>query len=203
MTTPPDKPQNTPLMNHPEYLQHYEERLQQGLVQMLQSQSRLASGPLPQTPDIAALWPALAPSYCADAVREIAQYPLVALGWAMYLGLAIAKYWDEDWATYSHHPNLYEHLRDVRGFDYLDEVVRGDLYGLKDQTDPKTGRNAWTDCEDLVRSCSQMAHDMIRHEQIEPSTPMAFHVYARSIKVLYLVGAAIGLRWLGYKMETM
>lgn len=190
-------------MEQTEYLQHYEERLQQDLLRMLQSQSHLPQGPLPQTPDITERWHDLAPAYCADAVKEIAQYPLVALGWAMYLGMAMAKYWDDDWATYSQHPNLYVHLRDVRGFDYLDEVVRGDLYGLKDAIDPKTGRNGWTDCEDLVRSCSQMAHDMIRHEQIEPSTPMAFHVYARSIKVLYLIGAAVGLRKLGYKMEQM
>lgn len=190
-------------MEQTEYLQHYEDRLQQDMLQMLQSQGRLPQGPLPQTPDITDRWMSLAPSYCADAVKEIANYPLVALGWAMYLGMAMAKYWDEDWETYGKHPNLYLHLRDVRGFDYLDEVVRGDLYGLKNEIDPKTNRNPFEDCEALVRSCAQMALDQIRHEQIEPSTPMAFHVYARSIKVLYLTGAALGLRMLGYKMEKM
>ena len=186
-------------MEQLEYLDHYEQRLQADLVQMLRSRNELPQqGPLPQTPDITGLWlDRLAPSYCADAVKEIAQYPLVALGWALYVGMAIAKYWDDDWATYGKHPNLYEHLRDVRGFDYLDEVVREDLYGYKRDS------KAYTDCEDLVRTCAQMANDQIRHEQIEPSTPLAFHVFARSIKVLYLTGAAIGLRRLGYKMEAM
>jgi len=180
-----------------EYLDHYEARLEQDLLQMLQSHNELSAGPLPQTPDIIEKWHDLAPAYCADSVKEIAQYPLVALGWAMYLGMALAKYWDDDWATYSKHPNLYEHLRDVRGFDYMDEVVREELYGLKTNTE------GFTKCEDLVRSCAQMANDQIRHEQIEPSTPMAFHVFARSIKVLYRIGAAVGLRRLGYKMEAM
>lgn len=180
-----------------EYLNHYEARLEQDLLQMLQSNNELPSGPLPQTPDITEKWHDLAPVYCADAVKEIAQYPLVALGWAMYLGMGMAKYWDDDWATYSKHPNLYEHLRDVRGFDYMDEVVRENLFGMKPDTD------SFVKCEELVRSCAQMANDQIRHEQIEPSTPMAFHVFARSIKVLYRFGAAVGLRKLGYKMEAM
>lgn len=185
-------------MEQLEYLNQYETRLEQELTQMLQSRNELpAQGPLPQTPDITDLWHDLAPSYCADAMKEIQKYPLVALGWAMYVGMAIARYWDDDWATYSKHPNLYEHLRDVRGFDYLDEVVRNDLYQMP------MGSTEFTQCEALVRSCAQMAKDKIRHEQIEPSTPMAFHVYARSIKVLYRVGAAIGLKRLGYSMQAM
>lgn len=186
-------------MEQLEYLDQYEQHLQDNLLQMLRNKGLLPQqGPLPQTPDITDQWlDRLAPSYCADAVKEIAQYPLVALGWAMYVGLAMAKYWDDDWATYGQHPNLYEHLRDVRGFDYLDEVVREELYGYK-----RDGKG-YTDCEDLIRSCAQMANDQIRHEQIEPSTPLAFHVFARSIKVLYLTGAAIGLTKLGYKMEAM
>lgn len=175
-------------MEQKEYLDHYEERLYADLVQMLRSKNELPQqGPLPQTPDITDLWlSSLAPSYCADAVKEIANYPLVALGWAMYVGMAMAKYWDDGWEVYSQHPNLYQHLRDVRGFDYLDEVVRFDL--LK-----------W-DCEEQVRSCSQLALDQIRHEQIEPASPRAYYVYARSVKVLYQMGAAMGLTHLGYNM---
>lgn len=186
-------------MQNLEYLDRYEERLKADLLQLLSSRNELpAQSPMPQSPDITDLWlERLAPAYCADAVKEIAQYPLVALGWAMYVGLAVARYWDDDWATYSQHPNLYEHVRDIRGFDYLDEVVRTELYGLRPATP------AFQAMEDLVRSCAQLAHDQIRHEQIEPSTPMAFHVFARSIKVLYVVGAALGLRRLGYKMEAV
>ena len=174
-------------METTEYLRRYEENLKQNLLQYLRGKQLLpASGPIPATPDITDRWETLAESYVTDGVREVAKYPLCALGWAMYLGLAMAKYWDDGWEVYSKHPNLYEHLRDVRGFDQMDEVVRFDL--LKG------------DCEEIVRSCSQMALDMIRHEQIEPASPTAYYVYARSVKVLYQMGAAMGLTHLGYNM---
>lgn len=174
-------------MEETEYLKRYEESLRQNLLQALRSKGLLpASGPIPHTPDITDRWESLAESYITDGVKEVAKYPLVSLGWAMYLGLALAKYWDDGWEIYSKHPNLYQHLRDVRGFDYMDEVVRFDLF-------------KW-DCEDVVRSCSQMALDQIRHEQIEPASPRAYYVYARSVKVLYQMGAAMGLTKLGYNM---
>jgi len=174
-------------MEETEYLRQYEENLKQNLLQVLRSKGLLPnSGPIPSTPDITDRWETMAESYISDGVKEVAKYPLVSLGWAMYLGMAMAKYWDDGWEVYSQHPNLYQHLRDVRGFDYLDEVVRFDL--LK-----------W-DCETEVRSCSQLALDQIRHEQIEPASPRAYYVYARSVKVLYLMGAAMGLTHLGYNM---
>lgn len=175
-------------MDENEYLRQYEECLKQNLLQALRSKGLLpANGPIPSTPDIDERWESLAESYITDGVKEVAKYPLVSLGWAMYLGLALAKYWDDGWMIYSKLPNIYHHLRDVRGFDYMDEVVRFDL--LK-----------W-DCEEIVRSCSQMALDQIRHEQIEPASPRAYYVYARSVKVLYLIGASMGLYHLGYNMH--
>ncbi|MBR0037516.1 MAG: hypothetical protein IJP70_07725 [Bacteroidales bacterium] len=175
-------------MEQTEYLQQYEKQLHENLVQLLREKDLIPkTGPLPETPDITERWDGMMGSYTADAMKEIAQYPLVSLGWAMYLGLAMAKYWDDGWEVYSKHPNLYEHLRDVRGFDYLDEVVRFDLYH-------------W-DCEEPVRNCAQMALDQIRHEQIEPSSPLAYYVYIVSVKTLYLLGAAVGLKKLGYSMQ--
>ena len=44
---------------------------------------------------------------------------------------------------------------------------------------------------------------MIRHEQIEPQSPIAFHVFARAIKVMYRIGAALELKRLGYKLELV
>lgn len=176
-------------MEETKYLRQYEETLKQNLLQAMRDKGLLPqSGPIPSTPDITDRWADLAESYITDGVKEVSKYPLVSLGWAMYLGLALAKYWDEGWEVYSKHPNLYLHLRDVRGFDYMDEVVRFDLYH-------------W-DCEEQVRSFSQMALDQIRHEQIEPASPMAYYVYARSVKVLYQMGAAMGLYHLGYKLEV-
>lgn len=44
---------------------------------------------------------------------------------------------------------------------------------------------------------------MIRHEQIEPQSPMAFHVFARACCTMFRIGAAIELKRLGYKFEKI
>ena len=182
-------------MEQQEYYAHYEEALRNELTALCINQQRLSRGVLPASPDITDKWDSLAPLYISDASREIAKYPAVSLGWAMYLGMAVAKYWDTDWAIYGKHPNLYEHIRNKRGFDYMDEVVRGEILGLEGDEYTKT--------EDFVLSCSRLALDKIRHEGIEPSTPAAFFVYTLSCKELYLIGAAVELHRLGYKMEKM
>lgn len=177
-----------------EYLDKYEATLMQGLLHLC-TDLGLLEGRLLETPDISDKWHGMAPEYVADAVKEFNQYPTVALGWAMYMGMAVARYWDEDWQIYDQLPNLYLHVRDKRGFDYLDEVVRGDILGLKAQD--------YTLCEDQVRTCSQFVFDQMRHEQIESGSVMAFHVFARSIKVLYKIGAAVELRRSGYNLVAV
>lgn len=181
-------------MQQQEYLAKYEQDLMQHLLRVLTSMGYL-DGQLLESPDITDKWESVAPSYIADAVKEINDYPTVALGWAMYLGMGIASYWDEDWQLYSQVPNLYEHIRDIRGFDYMDEVVRGDILLLKDKP--------YEQLEKVVQGCAQQVLNQIRHEQIEPQSPLAFHVYVSSIKILYLLGAAICLKSLGYKFEKI
>lgn len=177
-----------------DYLNQYEAGLMQAELR-LTTEMGLLNGQLLETPDITDKWHPMAAEYVADAIKEFAQYPTVALGWAMYIGMAVARYWDEDWQIYDALPNLYLHIRDKRGFDYLDEVVRGDILGLKDE--------AFKTCEDQVRSCAQLALDQMRHEQIEAGSVMAFHVFARSIKVLYRIGAAVELRRSGYNLVAV
>ncbi len=177
-----------------EYLNKYENNLMQGVLHLC-TDLKLLEGKLLETPDISDKWHDMAPEYVADAVKEFVQYPTVALGWAMYMGMAVARYWDEEWQIYDQLPNLYLHVRDKRGFDYLDEVVRGDILGLKE--------GDYTSCEDKVRTCSQFVLDQMRHEQIEAGSVMAFHVFARSIKVLYKIGAAVELRRSGYNLVAM
>lgn len=182
-------------MEQQEYYTNYQQTLLNSLTNLCVEQKRLSRGVLPETIDITEKWDVIAPSYITDASKEIAKYPAVSLGWAMYLGMAVAKYWDTDWAIYGKHPNIYEHIRNKRGFDYLDEVVRGEILGLEGDEYQKI--------EDFVLSCSRLALDKIRHEGIEPSTPAAFFVYTLSCKVLYTIGAAVELQRLGYKMEKM
>ena len=181
-------------MEQKEYLDQFEQTLLQNLLQICTGYKAL-DGQWLNTPDIDDKWADMAPSYVADAMKEIHDYPLVSMGWAMYVGMAVAQFWEDDWQVYSALPNLYLHVRDKRGFDYLDEVVRGEILGLAD--------DAYTRCEDLVRSCAQHTLDAIRHEQIEPASPMAFYAYARCVKVMYKLGAAVHLKALGYKFERI
>lgn len=177
-----------------EYLDRYQDCLTQHLLRILTSMGML-EGTLLESPDINEKWEQVAQSYIADAVKEIADYPTVSLGWAMYLGMAVAHYWDEDWEVYGNLPNIYEYIRDKRGFDYMDEVVRGDILMLKDKD--------YDQMEKVVQGCAQQVLNQIRHENIEPQSPQAFHVYTRSITVLYKLGAAIELKSLGYKFEKV
>lgn len=175
-----------------DYLNNYEKTLLHEVLKYLTFLGHL-DGKLLETDDINEVWEKVAPSYVADSIKEIAKYPNVALGWSMYVGMAVARFWDEDWNCYSSKENLYEYLRDKRGFDYLDEVVRGDVLALEGES--------YDEMEELVRKTSSMVLSHIRHEQIEPQSPMAFHVFARSIRVLYKIGAAVELKNLGYKFE--
>ena len=48
-----------------------------------------------------------------------------------------------------------------------------------------------------------MAVAQIRHEQIEPQSQMAFHIFARACRAMFRIGAAIELKRLGYKFEKV
>ena len=177
-----------------EYLDRYELKLEEELVRVATT-SKMLNGVLLSTEDIDAHWKALAPEYVADAIKEIAEYPVVSVAWAAYLGLAVAKGWDTDWKATLEQP--YTSYYGSRGFDDLDEHVTHDLLGLELDS-PEA-----MDLEECLRSAGEKTTSLIRHEQIEPQSVMAFHVFARSIKAMFRLGAAIELYRLGYKFEKM
>lgn len=176
------------------YLDKYEEKLMQHMLKMLTSME-LLQGKLLETEDLNDVWQDQAPAYLADAVKEITDYPNVALGWAMYFGMAVAHYWDGDWLTYGRKSDLYEYVRDARGFDYMDEYIREEVLGLSGDD--------YVRMEKTVQTCAQQVLSHIHQEHIDPQTPMAFHVFVVSIRVLYKLGVALELRRLGYKFEKM
>ena len=50
---------------------------------------------MPEAPDLDDLWFKIGQSYMTDGIREYnTGYPSVALGWMMFIGMAVAKYWD-------------------------------------------------------------------------------------------------------------
>ena len=177
-----------------EYLKNFENKVQDELLKLCTSYGFL-EGTLLENADIDNQWTVLAPEYVADAVPNIQDYPVVSVAWAMYLGMAVAQGWDSDWEQCALAPYVSYYGGD--GFDDMDEHIMRDVLSM-----PLEGRTA-KDLENMVRRCGQTTVTLIRNERIEPSTPMAFHAFARAIKVMYRIGAAMQLRRMGYKFEKM
>ena len=176
------------------YLENFESRITDELLRLCK-QYGVLDGTLLASDDITARWDALAPEYMADAVPNIADYPTVAIAWAGYLGMAVAYQWDGDWATYS--TAEYKSYYGEQGFDDMDEHIVRDIIGFHLQS-----REAKA-IEDMMRRLGETAVTLIRRERIEPQSPMAFHVYARVVKVMFRIGAAMELNRLGYKFEQV
>ena len=63
----------------------------------------------------------------------------------MFIGMAIAKYWDEDWELYSKVEDLYKYLRDHIDFDHMDDYICEKVLLLDDK-----GK---TELSGIVRMC--------------------------------------------------
>ena len=177
-----------------EYLLRFENKLEQELLRLCTSY-HLLDGVMLETEDITDHWKVLAPEYMADAVNEVQNYPVVSVSWACYLGMAVACAWDADWERFSKAP--YQAFYGEQGFDDMDENIVKNLLGL-----PLDSEEA-KDLEAMIRRCGQTTVSLIRYEQIEPQSPMAFHVFARAVKVMFRIGAAMELKRLGYKFEKV
>ena len=181
-------------MEQQEYLQNFEKGLAEQLTKML-SDKRLLGGYTFEVEELTELWHRLAPDYMADAVPQIADYPLAAIAWAAYFGAGAAVMWDKQ--TLKADENTYLRLRDARGFDEMDEYVAYLMLdaGIKQ---PDIDR-----VEDALRSAAISAQTAIRKEGIEPQSVMAFHIFARVVKVFFALGASITLHLMGYKYEKV
>ena len=113
----------------------------------------------------------------------------------MYIGMAVAKLWDTEWEIYSNLDDLYAYLRDKRGYDSLDEYIREELLQL-------TGVD-YTVLEKLVGECASRVYNALMHQRIEPGTKEAFNAYVSCLHQLYLMGAGMQLKRMGYHMTKM
>ena len=100
----------------------FEDKFKEDLTTYLQ-EKQLVDNMLPDITDMEDKWLGIAEAYLPDGMREFANYPTVSLGWMMYIGMAIAKYWDEDWELYSKVENLYTYLRDRIDYDHMDDYI--------------------------------------------------------------------------------
>lgn len=175
-------------------LQNFETKVHESLYSYLR-QLNLIDERMPDMPDIEGKWTSIAETYITDGVREFNDYPEVSLGWMMYVGMAVAQFWDEDWTSYADRDDIYLSLRDKQGFDYMDEHIRRDILKLQDDDFRAT--------EKYVGECAQRTLSTLRRESIQPSTPEAFRAYVVCLHQLYIMGAAVQLYLLGYKMTKI
>ena len=114
-------------------MEQFEEQLHQDLHQFLQflQSMKEVDERLPECPDVEDKWEEIAKAYIPDGIREFNDFPSASLGWMMYIGMAVAKFWDAEWDIYSKIDNLYAYMRDKRGYDAMDEYIREDVLLLQ------------------------------------------------------------------------
>ena len=200
-------------------MENFEEILRKDLHQFLLSMKEVDER-LPECPDVEDKWEEIAKAYIPDGIREFQDYPSASLGWMMYIGMAVAKLWDTEWEVmeqreqsdacinsaesrqnstggqiYSNLDNLYVYLRDKRGYDSMDEYIREEVLQL-------TGVD-YTVLEKLVGECASRVYNALMHQRIDPGTKEAFNAYVSCLHQLYLMGAAMQLKRMGYHMTKM
>lgn len=181
-------------MEQQEYLQNFEKSLAEQLMKML-SDKKLLGGYTYEVEELTELWHRCAPDYMADAVPQIADYPLAAIAWAAYFGAGAAVLWDKQ--SIGEGENIYLRLRDARGFDEMDEYVN---YLMLDNGIKQADID---NLENTLRSAAQSAETAIRKEGVEPQSVMAFHIFARVVKIFFALGASSALYLMGYKYEKV
>ncbi len=172
-------------------MEQFEEQLNHDLHQFLLSMKEVDRN-LPECPDVEEQWESIAHSYIPDGIHEFNDFPSASLGWMMYIGMAVAKYWDTEWEIYSKIDDMYAYMREKRGYDRMDEYIREEVLLLKGID--------YTVLEKVVGECASRVYNALRRQHIEPSTKEAFQAYIASLHQLYLMGAAMQLNRMGYHM---
>jgi len=169
----------------------FEKQLRQDLLQYLLSKGEVDQR-LPECPDVEGKWETIAKAYLPDGIREFNNYPSASLGWMMYIGMAMAKFWDAEWDIYSKIEDPYAYMRDKRGYDAMDEYIREEVLLLQG-----TG---YVLLERLTGECAARVYNAFMHQHLEAGTKEAFKGYIACLHELYLMGVAVQLKRMGYRM---
>ena len=175
-----------------EFLSSFAEKLEKTLVEQCTA-DELLDGKILEVEELDEKWRTSAPEYMVAAVPQIAEYPSAAIAWACYVGMGAAVLWDKSWGDYKDKEDWYSLMAKPRGFDALDEYVVECLVGYK--LDSEENQKL----ESTIRKCAHTAQTMIRKEGIEPQSVMAFHLFARVVKVFFELGVSLELHHRGYK----
>lgn len=174
-----------------ERLDAFQEMLERGLVKVC----AMSGLPLEMmsSPDIDDRWDILLKGYMADAVQNFNDFPQAALGFAAYLGMAVASQWDKDWPHYK--DKTYKSYYGDRGFDDMDDHITDKILHLNDAQKSKLAK--------AMLNCTQATLDLMRHEGIETDTEYGFYILVRCYTAMYKIGVAIELNRLGYKKQVL
>ena len=172
------------------FLNSFTEKLSDTLVKQCTADGML-DGKMLMVEELNEKWRTSAPEYMVDAVPQIAEYPSAAIAWACYVGMGAAVLWDKTWGEYKDTEDWYSLMSKPRGFDCLDEYVIECLvgYALDSEENQKL--------EGVIRKCANTAQTMIRKEGIEPQSVMAFHLFARVVRVFFELGVSLELHQRG------
>lgn len=181
-------------MEEKEYFDKYEERLIEQLVKVCAERNALGDREI-EVEEALAEWNAMAPEYMADAVSQINSYPAYTLALAGYIGMAVARGWDENWEQ--SHPFIYRALCGPQGFDYADEHILQSVLGYSLESNEALAREA------TLRACAHTAMSQIRHEEVEGQTSKALYILARSARAMFRAGLSIELHTRGYRYERV
>ena len=151
---------------------------------------------MPEVPDHDDLWFKIGQSYMTDGIREYnTGYPSVALGWMMFIGMAVAMYWDVEWEVYGKVPDLYLYLRDRIDFDHMDDYILDKVLCL--DADSRKKMN------DAVAESASRTYNMMSHMCLEPGTAAAMRAFTAALHQMYVMGVAVELKALGYHMTKL
>ena len=151
---------------------------------------------MPEAPDLDDLWFKIGQSYMTDGIREYnTGYPSVALGWMMFIGMAVAMYWDVEWEVYGKVPDLYLYLRDRIDFDHMDDYILDKVLCL--DADSRKKMN------DAVAESASRTYNMMSHMCLEPGTAAAMLAFTAALHQMYVMGVAVELKALGYHMTKL
>lgn len=181
-------------MENKEIVDGFEAKVRKELTEYLQSK-KVLDDHVPECPDVEEKWAGIAREYLPDGAREFKDYPVVSLGWIMFVGMAMAFYWDKEWEKHADRTDYYTALRDLKGYDNMDEAIVEQVLGYSGETAGKI--------TDLVAECASRVYSMLNREHIEPGTSTAVGCYLAAIHQLYLAGMAMELNSLGYHMTPL
>ena len=172
----------------------FEASLRKELIKLC-TEYEMMNGQLLRSDDIDVKWDEFARDYMIDAVHEFNAYPEASLAWAAFLGMGVARHWDEDWRR--HCSDKYVSYYGSRGYDDMDEHVLRDVLGYALDSDKAKAVSS------MLSRCAALVLTLIRHEGFESQSVEAYYVLIRSVKVMYQIGASIELFRLGYSFQPL